>query len=82
MVKEKINIEGKNPDQIIKKLIDKLSGKKINLLDGVKIDEEDYWVHLRKSNTEPIIRIIAEAKSVKAVKSIIQEYTAIIAKLL
>jgi len=81
MVKEKINIEGKNPDQIIKKLIDKLSGKKVNILDGVKIDEEDYWVHLRKSNTEPIIRIIAEAKSVKAVKSVIQEYSAIIAKL-
>ena len=69
MVKEKINIEDKNPDQIIKKLIDKFSGSNVNLLDGVKIDEEDYWVHLRKSNTEPIIRIIAEAKSRKKVKS-------------
>jgi phosphomannomutase len=81
MIKEKINIEGKNPDQIIKKLIDKLADKKVNHLDGVKIDEEDYWVHLRKSNTEPIIRIIAEAKSVKAVKSIIEEYSGIINKL-
>jgi phosphomannomutase len=81
MVKEKINIEGRNPDKIIKKLIDQVADKKVNLLDGLKIDEEDYWVHLRKSNTEPIIRIIAEAKSVKAVKSVIQEYSAIIAKL-
>ena len=81
MVKEKVNIEGKNPDKIIKKLVDKLAGKKINLLDGVKINEEDHWIHLRKSNTEPIIRIIAEAKSVKAVKSIIQDYSAIIDKL-
>jgi phosphomannomutase len=81
MVKEKINIEGKNPDQIIKKLTDKFAGKKVNLLDGVKIDEDDYWVHLRKSNTEPIIRIIAEAKTAKEVKAIIQDYSGIINKL-
>jgi phosphomannomutase len=81
MVKEKINIEGKNPDQIIKKLTDNFDGKRVNLLDGVKIDEDDYWVHLRKSNTEPIIRIIAEAKTAQEVKAIIQEYSGIINKL-
>jgi phosphomannomutase len=78
MVKDKINIEGKNPDSIINKLIDQFSGKKVNLLDGVKIDEEDYWVHLRKSNTEPIIRIIAEAKTVKKAKMIVGEYSDIL----
>jgi phosphomannomutase len=61
MVKDKINIEGKNPDIIINKLIDQFADKKVDLLDGLKIDEENYWIHLRKSNTEPIIRIIAEA---------------------
>jgi phosphomannomutase len=81
MVKDKINIEGKNPDKIIEKLIDKFSDKKVNLLDGLKIDEDDYWIHLRKSNTEPIIRIIAEAKSLKQVKSIVAEYSDIIKKL-
>jgi phosphomannomutase len=81
MIKEKINIEGKDPDKIIKKLIDKLSGKKVNLLDGVKIDEEEFWVHLRKSNTEPIIRIIAEAKTKNQANSIVDEYTDIIKKL-
>jgi phosphomannomutase len=35
----------------------------VNSLDGVKIDFEEGWVHLRKSNTEPIIRIYAEAAS-------------------
>jgi phosphomannomutase len=35
----------------------------INTIDGVKIDFENEWVHLRKSNTEPIIRIYTEAKS-------------------
>jgi len=80
MVKEKINIEGKNPDNIIKKLIDQFADKKVNLLDGLKIDEEDSWVHLRKSNTEPIIRILAEAKTLKEAKSIVQEYSTIINK--
>jgi phosphomannomutase len=53
----------------------------VNLLDGVKIDEEDYWVHLRKSNTEPIIRIIAEAKTAKEAQSIVEEYSKLITKL-
>jgi phosphomannomutase len=37
----------------------------VNLTDGVKIDFPDSWVHLRKSNTEPIIRIYSEAKTVE-----------------
>jgi phosphomannomutase len=40
--------------------------KKVNTIDGVKIDFENEWIHLRKSNTEPIIRIYTEAKSQKA----------------
>ena len=39
------------------------SNENITTIDGVKIDFPDNWVHLRKSNTEPIIRIYAEAKS-------------------
>jgi phosphomannomutase len=38
----------------------------VNTIDGVKIDFEDEWIHLRKSNTEPIIRIYTEAKSQQA----------------
>jgi phosphomannomutase len=37
--------------------------EKITTIDGVKIDFEEGWVHLRKSNTEPIIRLYAEAES-------------------
>ena len=37
------------------------SDKQINFLDGLKIDTVSTWVHLRKSNTEPIIRVMAEA---------------------
>lgn len=53
-------------DAILLKMKEKYSHEKVNDIDGVKIDFEDSWVHLRKSNTEPIIRIYSEAKSEKA----------------
>jgi phosphomannomutase len=62
IVKKKIEVT-KNPDEVIGKLIDHFSGQKINADDGFRVDFEDHWVHFRKSNTEPIIRIITEAKS-------------------
>jgi phosphomannomutase len=45
-------------------------GCEISTLDGVKLDFPDYWIHLRKSNTEPIIRIITEAKSKESAEQI------------
>jgi phosphomannomutase len=42
---------------------EKYKNEKVNTIAGVKIDFPDRWVHLRKSNTEPIIRIYAEASS-------------------
>ena len=41
-------------------------GERINDIDGVKIDFVDKWVHLRKSNTEPIIRVYSEAPTWEA----------------
>ncbi len=81
MVKSKIGIEGLDPDSIMDQLVDRFSEKKINLLDGLKIDDNNSWVHLRKSNTEPIIRIISEAKSKKEAEEIVAEYTEIIKSL-
>jgi phosphomannomutase len=46
---------------------------KANLSDGVRIDFEDSWIHIRKSNTEPIFRIIVEAKSQKRAKELVAE---------
>jgi phosphomannomutase len=59
--KKKIEVT-KDLDEVIQKLIDKFSRQKINTEDGLRIDFDDHWVHFRKSNTEPIIRIIVEAK--------------------
>ncbi len=40
-----------------------LKKEEINTLDGVKIDFDEGWVHFRKSNTEPIVRVYSEGKS-------------------
>jgi phosphomannomutase len=52
-----------NVDAILDAIKDKYKNEKVNDIDGVKIDFADEWVHLRKSNTEPIIRIYSESKS-------------------
>lgn len=52
-----------NVDQILIKMKDKYMHHNVNDIDGVKIDFENEWVHLRKSNTEPIIRIYSESTS-------------------
>ncbi|MFZ4619649.1 MAG: phosphoglucosamine mutase [Bacteroidota bacterium] len=64
IVKNKIELGSLRPDEILLRLNQKYSKtEKTNFDDGLKIDFPDSWVHLRKSNTEPIIRIIAEARS-------------------
>jgi len=50
-------------DALLKKVEQKHAGERITNIDGVKIDFADGWVHLRKSNTEPIIRVYAEANT-------------------
>jgi phosphomannomutase len=62
IAKKKIVLGNVNPDDIVKRLIVKYSGENIDNTDGLRIDFPDHWVHFRKSNTEPIIRIITEAK--------------------
>ena len=51
-----------NVDKILSDLEDKYKKEKITSIDGLKIDFKEGWVHLRKSNTEPIIRVYAESK--------------------
>ncbi|CVK16487.1 phosphomannomutase [Apibacter mensalis] len=62
MGKKKIDLSPEiNTDLILQKLTDKYKNEDIKTYDGLKIDFPDNWVHLRKSNTEPIIRIYTEA---------------------
>ena len=52
-------------DAILKAVEKHYAGEKLTTIDGVKIDFPDSWVHLRKSNTEPIIRIYSEAHTME-----------------
>ena len=64
MSKDKIMLDKTvNVDKIINEISNKYSDQEINNEDGLKIDFENSWVQLRKSNTEPIIRVYSEAKS-------------------
>ena len=54
-----------NVDKVLEAVKEKYAGERINDKDGVKIDFADGWVHLRKSNTEPIIRVYSEAASME-----------------
>ena len=64
MSKKKIQLTPQlDVDKLLKGMEVKYADEEINNIDGVKIDFDDNWVHLRKSNTEPIIRIYTEAKS-------------------
>jgi len=63
IVKRKMDCSSKpEADSFIKRTFDKFKSEKLDLTEGVKILYKDAWVHVRASNTEPIIRIIAEAK--------------------
>ena len=64
MSKNKIQLTPKiNVDKILEIMASKYKDEEVNTIDGVKIDFDQEWIHLRKSNTEPIIRIYTEAKS-------------------
>ena len=64
MSKNKITLKKEmDIDKILRKIEIKYSENRISAIDGLKIDFSDEWVHLRKSNTEPIIRIYTEAKT-------------------
>jgi phosphomannomutase len=61
MSKNKIQlVEGMDLDSIFDRVEEKFSDRKLNKIDGLKIEYSDGWVHLRKSNTEPIIRVYSE----------------------
>ncbi|MBQ3043201.1 MAG: phosphoglucosamine mutase [Alistipes sp.] len=61
-------------DKILATIKSRYSGERINDIDGVKIDFEHNWVHLRKSNTEPIIRIYTEAHTMEEADSLAKRF--------
>lgn len=70
-----------NVDAILDAIKKKYANEKITTIDGVKIDFPDYWVHLRKSNTEPIIRIYSEAKDMEQANAIAREIKNVVSEI-
>lgn len=76
IVKLKVGIQGINVDEALKALEKeaKEEGLKINTIDGLHISGDDWWVHVRKSNTEPIARVIGEAPNAAAAEAHCRKY--------
>ena len=64
-------------DSLFDRIKSVFGDEKINDIDGLKIDFNEGWVHMRKSNTEPIVRIYAEARDEKVAKSLIDKVRAV-----
>ncbi len=83
MSKKKITLQkGMDVDALLERISEAYKNEKISTLDGVKIDFKDAWVHLRKSNTEPIIRVYTEAKSESDASSLADRFIEEIKQLL
>ncbi len=71
MRKDKIELDASiDVDSLLAAVEKRYQYERINTQDGVKIDFENHWVHLRKSNTEPIIRVYTEAKSIAEAETV------------
>ena len=63
-------------DKVLREMKERYAHEQVNDIDGVKIDFAENWVHLRKSNTEPIIRVYTEAKSPAEADALAQRFIA------
>lgn len=73
MIKDKVSVSG-NLEDIYKKIKNHFKDTQINEIDGIRLDFNDNsWIHLRPSNTEPIIRLIGEAKTKERIESLFKE---------
>jgi phosphomannomutase len=80
--KGKVEVGQAKPDEVLSRIRDTYASQgTITADDGVKIDFPEHWVHLRKSNTEPIVRIIAEAKSAEHAAEVVRAFTSEILRL-
>lgn len=82
MAKQKVELTpGIDVDAILQSVKEKYSRYEVTDIDGVKIDFPDKWVHLRKSNTEPIIRVYSEAHTTQEAEAIGNEIMDVVKQL-
>ena len=78
MTKEKLNVKIDSYENISSVLKEHSDEVKYSYTDGIRIKDKDWWVHIRRSNTEPIVRIIAESDSKEKTERIINKFKSII----
>ena len=78
MVKEKVELKAINADEALSKIETHFNGTPKDNTDGLKLNFENSWVHIRKSNTEPIMRIYAEAENFKLASELTEKVKQII----
>jgi phosphomannomutase len=72
---------GADPRAVLDRVAAELAGERVSTIDGVKVDFDDSWVHLRASNTEPILRIYTEAPTAEAADALAERFKARLAAL-
>jgi phosphomannomutase len=75
-----INFKVEDKEAKIKEIKEKYGNGKLSLLDGIRIDFDKWWISLRSSNTEPLLRLIVEAETEQLLQQMIEEITEIITK--
>jgi phosphomannomutase len=78
MRKEKIEVEGLPVDRILEELESGFPGARADRTDGLKLLVDGGWVHVRRSNTEPILRLLAEAEDAKAADELVRRTRALV----
>ena len=73
IVKDKINLDAIEKDAVLEKAKFVFTDAEVNTIDGVKFTWEDSWIHLRSSNTEPIMRIYAEGSSIRIAQGLVDK---------
>ena len=74
IAKNRIDLQpGVDVDAILQAIAERYRDERLTTIDGIKIDFEDGWVHLRRSNTEPIIRVYSEARTMQEAEQLGEE---------
>jgi phosphomannomutase len=72
-----INFKAENKEEVMEKIKDKYKDGKLSYIDGLRVDFNDWWFSLRASNTEPVLRLVVEAKNEELMKEKVEEITAL-----
>jgi len=72
-----INFKAENKEEIVERVREKYKEGRISYIDGLRVDFDDWWFSLRASNTEPVLRLVVEAKSNELMKEKVEEIKAL-----